>query len=196
MAQLVASAAVTTCSFGVAPSTLNVLPTNRTTAGTPAANIMDSKPMVNIAPFGMCISLANPAVAAATAAALGGTDPHALHSQHACSLESGVAYCLNRRYARSEQHFAMPLHVGGCHSDCLSWAGYHDCGLKPTQAVRSDRLLGYVTEVSSRQLWRSRGVIALFIFFANAISLGLTNYFRSASAANELQLGNAAKLTR
>jgi hypothetical protein len=75
MAQLVASGAVTTCSFGVAPSTLNVLPTNRTTAGTPAANIMDSKPMVNIAPFGMCISPANPAVAAATAAALGVLTP-------------------------------------------------------------------------------------------------------------------------
>lgn len=64
------------CSFGVAPSALIVLPQNRTmTGGPPAANIMDNKPIVNIPPFGMCTSLANPTVAAATAAALGVLTP-------------------------------------------------------------------------------------------------------------------------
>jgi len=63
------------CSFGAAPSTLVVLPENRTLTGTPAANIMDSKPIVNIPPFGMCSSLANPTVASATAAALGVLTP-------------------------------------------------------------------------------------------------------------------------
>ena len=63
------------CTFGVAPSTLSVLPTNCCISSTPAANIMDNKPMVNILPFGMCNSMANPMVAAATAAALGVLTP-------------------------------------------------------------------------------------------------------------------------
>jgi len=64
------------CSFGVAPSSLVVLPTNRVmTNQVPDANIMDHIPMVNIMPFGMCMSIANPTVAAATAAALGVLTP-------------------------------------------------------------------------------------------------------------------------
>jgi len=63
------------CSFGAAPSTLVVLPENRTLTGTPAATIMDSKPIVNVPPFGMCSSIANPTVASATAAALGVLTP-------------------------------------------------------------------------------------------------------------------------
>ena len=64
------------CSFGAAPSTLVVLPQNRTMAGGPlAANIMDNKPIANVPPFGMCSSIANPTVAAATSAALGVLTP-------------------------------------------------------------------------------------------------------------------------
>jgi hypothetical protein len=68
--------AMTMCSFGAAPSTLGVLPTARTMIEKqPAATIMDAKPMINIRPFGMCMSLSNPTVAAATAAALGVLTP-------------------------------------------------------------------------------------------------------------------------
>ncbi|MBV8467759.1 MAG: DUF4280 domain-containing protein [Burkholderiales bacterium] len=64
------------CSFGVAPSTLVVLPTNRVmTSNMPAATIMDHAPMMNVPPFGMCSSMANPMVAAATAAASGVLTP-------------------------------------------------------------------------------------------------------------------------
>jgi Domain of unknown function (DUF4280) len=64
------------CSFGMAPSSLVVLPTNRVmTNQVPDANIMDHIPMTNIMPFGMCTSPANPVVAAATAAALGVLTP-------------------------------------------------------------------------------------------------------------------------
>ena len=64
------------CSFGMAPSSLVVLPTNKVmTNMVPDANIMDHIPMVNIMPFGVCTSIANPTVAAATAAALGVLTP-------------------------------------------------------------------------------------------------------------------------
>jgi hypothetical protein len=68
--------AMMSCSFGMAPSTLAVLPKNRVmTSKMPAANIMDNIPMLNIPPFAMCQSMANPMVAAATAAALGVLTP-------------------------------------------------------------------------------------------------------------------------
>lgn len=76
MAMQVCMGASMRCSFGMAPSSLVVLPVNRTFTGEqPDANIMDHAPMVNIMPFGMCMSLANPAVAAATSAALGVLTP-------------------------------------------------------------------------------------------------------------------------
>lgn len=71
MGLLVCNGASLMCSFGAAPSTLIVPPLNKVLSGTPAANIMDFKPMMNILPFGMCQAMSNPAVAAATAAKLG-----------------------------------------------------------------------------------------------------------------------------
>ena len=75
MAIQVCMGAMLQCSFGAAPSSLVVLPANRTMTTTPAATIMDHAPLVNIMPFGMCSSMANPTVAAATAAALGALTP-------------------------------------------------------------------------------------------------------------------------
>lgn len=76
MGQHVCMGAMMMCSFGAAPSTLAVLPANKTlTAPGPLANIMDGKPMVNVPPFGVCMSMANPTVAAATAAAMGVLTP-------------------------------------------------------------------------------------------------------------------------
>ena len=75
MAMQVCMGAMLKCSFGAAPSSLVVLPTNCVTTGTPAANIMDGAPMVNVMPFGTCSSMANPTVAAATAAAMGALTP-------------------------------------------------------------------------------------------------------------------------
>ncbi|MGH9069857.1 MAG: DUF4280 domain-containing protein [Acidimicrobiales bacterium] len=76
MPNQVVNLAVTQCTFGLAPSTLLVLPLNRVMAcKQPAANIMDHIPIVNIAPFGMCNSISNPEVATATTAALGVLTP-------------------------------------------------------------------------------------------------------------------------
>ena len=76
MGNQVCNGAMLQCSFGLAPSTLMVLPVNRTlTSSLPAATIMDHIPMVNIMPFGACTSLANPTVAAATSAAMGVLTP-------------------------------------------------------------------------------------------------------------------------
>lgn len=64
------------CSFGVAPSALSVLPTAMVQMeNKPAATIFDNVPMLNVMPFGVCSSLANPTVASATAAALGVLTP-------------------------------------------------------------------------------------------------------------------------
>jgi hypothetical protein len=72
----VCNGATLKCAMGLAPGKLMVLPKNHVlTDNQPAANIMDHVPMMNIMPFGNCISLANPTVAAATAAALGTLTP-------------------------------------------------------------------------------------------------------------------------
>ena len=75
MGMLVSGGAMLQCTFGVAPSVLNVLPAAKVMNAMPVASIMDNVPFVNIMPFGMCQSLANPAVAAATAAAFGVLTP-------------------------------------------------------------------------------------------------------------------------
>ncbi len=72
----VVNGATLKCSMGMAPSTLVVLPLRMVNvANQPSATIMDHKPMVNIMPFGTCMSMGNPAVASATAAAMGVLTP-------------------------------------------------------------------------------------------------------------------------
>lgn len=71
----VCGGALLKCSFGVAPTPLMTTPQNRCMTAMPFANIMDNKPFLNIMPFGMCQSISNPTVAAATAAALGVLTP-------------------------------------------------------------------------------------------------------------------------
>lgn len=76
MAKLVVHGATLSCDQGVAPASLTVLPVAQ--AGVdeqPIATVNDFQPMVNILPFGMCRTQANPQVAAASAAASGVLTP-------------------------------------------------------------------------------------------------------------------------
>lgn len=67
MAIPVTMGAMLQCSFGVAPSSLVVVPQGPPVLmeGKPVATLMDSIPMMNIMPFGMCTAPTNPAVIAA-----------------------------------------------------------------------------------------------------------------------------------
>jgi len=76
MGVVVVSGATLMCPFGTTTATLNA--SSQLTAlgcSKPVATIMDIALGSNITPFGMCISMANPQVAAATAAALGVLTP-------------------------------------------------------------------------------------------------------------------------
>ena len=63
------------CTMGLAPASFQASPKTALVAGLPAGTVMDHVPFVNIVPFGLCRSIANPAVAAATSAAAGVLTP-------------------------------------------------------------------------------------------------------------------------
>jgi hypothetical protein len=75
MAMQTCMGAMMTCSMGATPSPLMPTPKPVMTSNMVAANILDHIPIVNIMPFGVCKSPANPMVVAATAAALGVLTP-------------------------------------------------------------------------------------------------------------------------
>ena len=72
MGGFVTTGAMMTCTFGLTPCPLVVLPARTVMLnGRPKANITDFAPIINIASFGMCSAPTNPTVIAATAAAMG-----------------------------------------------------------------------------------------------------------------------------
>ncbi|MCR5520645.1 MAG: DUF4280 domain-containing protein [Lachnospiraceae bacterium] len=76
MGVLVKAGATLTCTFATGTSTLmTTAQMNSVTSGSPAATINDCAPVTNIPPFPACTSMSNPAVSAATAAALGVLTP-------------------------------------------------------------------------------------------------------------------------
>ncbi len=76
MAKLVVNGAKLSCNQGTSPGSLTVLPTNKTDGDdVAAATVDDYQAMVNLAPFGMCQSMSNPQVSAATSAAQGVLTP-------------------------------------------------------------------------------------------------------------------------
>jgi hypothetical protein len=76
MNKLVVQGAVLKCSMGLAPASLSITRSHSTSANEMnAGNIDDYVPNANIPPFGMCQSMQNPQVQAATSAALGVLTP-------------------------------------------------------------------------------------------------------------------------
>ncbi|MCQ2337675.1 MAG: DUF4280 domain-containing protein [Paludibacteraceae bacterium] len=75
MGKFVTNGALLRCTMGAAPVPLTVVGMRPMCQNMPMANIMDFAPMVNIKPFGVCRSMANPTVASATAAAMGVLTP-------------------------------------------------------------------------------------------------------------------------
>lgn len=76
MPQHICNGTMIMCNFGMAPSTLTALPHGGEDADEqPQATILDHLPMVNIPPFALCMSPANPELASATVAAMGALIP-------------------------------------------------------------------------------------------------------------------------
>jgi hypothetical protein len=77
MPELLTTGCMLTCSFGASPAPFDALelPGKPVVDGFPAAAIDEIVPLLNVPSFVMCKSVANPEVAAATAAALGVLTP-------------------------------------------------------------------------------------------------------------------------
>ncbi|MDR0433523.1 MAG: DUF4280 domain-containing protein [Gracilibacteraceae bacterium] len=71
----VVTGATYVCTFGTVPGVLKAAQAKVLAGGAPAAVISDVAPMAAITPCGLCTTVSNPAVAAATAAALGVLTP-------------------------------------------------------------------------------------------------------------------------
>lgn len=90
MSLIVTSGAQLMCSFGMAPSVLNVLPASKVQCSNmPPACITDNQPMVNIMPFGMCTSMANPAGGSGNSGGAWSLNPNALCAGDSSPLGTG-----------------------------------------------------------------------------------------------------------
>ena len=82
----VCAGASITCSFGAAPSVLNVLPGARVMSSQALASIMDNISVMNIMPFGMC-----------HCCGFGSADAHALYAYDCRTLDARQPEAVNRR---------------------------------------------------------------------------------------------------
>ena len=71
MPKLVCNTAQLQCSMGTLPAVLVVVRPTITILKLPIATVMDHEPVTNVPTFGMCNATTNPAVIAATSAAMG-----------------------------------------------------------------------------------------------------------------------------
>ena len=119
MPKAVVSTALTKCSYGLAPSVLNVLPTNGCTAGMlPLADITAMIPIVNIAPFGLCNSPLNPMIIAAQSATPPFKPPPPVTMPLPCIPVPTGPWSPGSKVTAN----GMPLLTDGCTVNC-AWGG-------------------------------------------------------------------------
>lgn len=157
----VCSGAMMKCTMGTSPAKLTVLP-NRMIylAGQFQANISDHQTMVNLAPFGLCRSLAFPPTAAATAAALGTLTPTpCMHNTPAPWMVGKMDYFVK----------GQPALLKSCKCQCM-WGG--------TISLITDGQIGEGTK------WVQKKPEIFFSFF-NDLYAQYGKYFQSKQEQQE-----------
>ncbi len=132
MPPVVVNAAMLSCTMGLGPPMpLTAIPrgTPVTAGGQPVATIADAIPMANIPTFGMCNSPANPAVIAATAAALG------VHTPMPCLPVPIGAWAPGSSVVMLG---GVPVLTAPSTCQC-SWAGTISIGMSGQTAVNANR---------------------------------------------------------
>jgi hypothetical protein len=112
MSLLLTTGTSLSCAFGTAPS--NFIATSNPmfmAEGMPVGTIDDGQAVVNI-PFGMCTTLSNPAVASATAAALGVLTPQPCVPQTKAWIPSGVMVMSGGKPCLNQECKCMCLYGG------------------------------------------------------------------------------------
>ncbi len=110
---LVIGNAMCMCTFGTAPSPLEVLPMSLVfSTQIPAGNIGDAIPFAEVQPFALCTSLANPAVAAATAAALGVLTPMPCTPVTSAWIPGAMTTLLGKKPALDQESIAICAYGG------------------------------------------------------------------------------------
>lgn len=114
MPKLVVQGAMLQCSQGMAPASFSIAAPHDTDAGDmPAGNVDDYQANANIPPFGMCQSMSNPQVSAATSAAMGVLTPQPCMPVVAAPWSPG---------SQSVTIRDRPALHDGCKCNC-QWAG-------------------------------------------------------------------------
>ena len=103
MGQVVCGGAMLKCSFGVAPSSLMVLPANIVTTAMPIANIMDNKPMMNILPLWHVSIHGQSYGSCGDSGGIRRSNSHALYSCYCCTWGTRLPYRSSRQYACVKQ---------------------------------------------------------------------------------------------
>ena len=126
MGAYVTDGATIICPFGTNPASLKVTSQRKFLAnGKPVATIQDASFMTNIPGFGMCTTLTNPAVASATAAALGVLTPQP------CSFSSPGTWFPTQMKVLAD---GKPCLTSGAKIQCLT--GFQQCSVINTGQMK------------------------------------------------------------